>query len=174
MFAPLVLLLVACGGSDPKSDAAVDVWVDVSTDGSKDAPGDLPVDRPIDAPADVAVDAPADAPADAEGDMPPGWCPAININCAPSVCRNGTCVTACTGDVDCLAPARCSSGSCRDPRPLLACDTPDQCASGFCEQGFCCERACRSPCESCALPSAPGKCQPVPADAGCGQDASGD
>jgi hypothetical protein len=146
-------LLAACGDSDGKSDAGADV----RPDGSKDVPADMPLD----------------APADAGVDVSPGWCPALGIDCSPFVCRNGACLSTCGGDTDCVAPATCLNGSCRNPAPQ-SCTSAAQCASGFCEQGVCCERACRSSCESCALPSSRGRCQPLPADAGCGQDAGMD
>jgi MYXO-CTERM domain-containing protein len=43
-----------------------------------------------------------------------------------------------------------------------ACKTAAECASGFCVDGVCCDRACDGTCESCTMPFAPGKCVPVP------------
>jgi hypothetical protein len=143
--ASLILLLVACEDSERKSDASADVRADMSGDVSKDSP------------ADVSSSV----------------CPALGIDCSPFACRNGTCLSSCSGDADCIAPATCQSGSCRNPAPQ-SCTSPAQCASGFCEQGACCDRACRSPCESCALSGSRGRCQPLAADAVCGQDAGGD
>jgi hypothetical protein len=153
--ASLILLLLACGDSDRKSDASADVRADVSGDVSTDSPAD------VDLSADAGVDVSASV------------CPALGIDCSPFVCRNGTCLSSCSGDADCIAPAICQSGSCRNPAPQ-SCTSPAQCASGFCEQGACCDRACRSPCESCALPGSRGRCHPLPADAVCGPDAGGD
>ena len=54
---------------------------------------------------------------------------------------------------------------------------PEQCASGFCVEGFCCDQKCDSPCESCALPFSRGTCQlregGGPAGAGGAADGGG-
>ena len=42
-----------------------------------------------------------------------------------------------------------------------ACDCPDECASGFCADGVCCNTACTGGCVSCALPTQKGECGPV-------------
>ena len=43
-----------------------------------------------------------------------------------------------------------------------ACAAAPECSSGSCVDGVCCETACGGDCEKCNLPSAPGKCLPVP------------
>jgi hypothetical protein len=44
------------------------------------------------------------------------------------------------------------------PGDFHACKLPSDCASGFCVDGVCCDKACDGACESCALPTSPGKC----------------
>jgi MYXO-CTERM domain-containing protein len=43
-----------------------------------------------------------------------------------------------------------------------SCSSAGECASGFCVDGVCCDRACNGTCESCALPTSPGKCSIAP------------
>jgi hypothetical protein len=43
------------------------------------------------------------------------------------------------------------------------CALPDQCASGRCVDGVCCESECSAVCESCNIPGLQGSCAPVPA-----------
>ena len=51
--------------------------------------------------------------------------------------------------------------------PLLAigrpCGSGEQCASGFCAQGICCNAGCAGVCVACDLPGSEGTCAPVPA-----------
>jgi hypothetical protein len=142
-------LLFACGDSDRKLDAAVDLRADVSVDVSRD---------------------------EASLDVSASFCPALGIDCNPYLCRNGTCLSTCNSNAECVAPGTCQSGTCLGPHPQ-SCTQPAQCASGFCSHGVCCERACTSPCETCARPDNIGKCRPLAAsmlsDAGCGWDAGG-
>lgn len=47
------------------------------------------------------------------------------------------------------------------PRPVgHACTSDDECGSGFCTDGVCCETACDGSCESCAGPGSKGICLP--------------
>src|SRR5262249_22202762 len=41
------------------------------------------------------------------------------------------------------------------------CTQNDQCESGFCVDGLCCELACDGQCQACDLPGFPGKCLSV-------------
>ena len=60
------------------------------------------------------------------------------------------------------------------PRPPAdkTCTAGAQCASGFCVDGVCCDRACDGSCESCALTGKVGTCSPIKnaADDSCGGD----
>jgi hypothetical protein len=42
-----------------------------------------------------------------------------------------------------------------------ACDCAEECGSGFCADGICCNTACTGACVSCALPTQKGECGPV-------------
>src|SRR5205823_1390596 len=106
---------------------------------------------------------------DCSGDTRTNNCGA-GVRCDTSVCPtqecsiNGTCCTPsstcsnkCGSFVDeCGVPQNCSL--CGQGQ---ICDAPTDCASGYCEQGFCCERDCSfGPCEACdgSTGSPPGIC----------------
>jgi hypothetical protein len=62
------------------------------------------------------------------------------------------------------APAtggRCSPGLKRGLGVACACD--DECGSGFCADGVCCNTACTGSCVACNQPGSPGECAAVPA-----------
>ncbi|HEY0714299.1 MAG TPA: LamG domain-containing protein [Polyangia bacterium] len=52
-----------------------------------------------------------------------------------------------------------------------ACNADDQCSSGFCTGGTCCNNRCDARCSSCNLPDKAGTCTRKPSDAGesCGE-----
>ncbi len=63
---------------------------------------------------------------------PPQYCTGQPVQTPP------TCGTACTGDADCLGATHCD-GTCQpDLGPGLSCDEASDCATGHCENGFCC------------------------------------
>jgi hypothetical protein len=45
------------------------------------------------------------------------------------------------------------------------CSCADECASGFCVDGLCCNNACAGLCRACNVPTSPGLCAPIPAGA---------
>src|SRR6185436_18480119 len=100
-----------------------------------------------------------------------GCMPGATTICAPFQCNATECFTACVNSGDCVAPALCMAGSCGQKPNGGACLTPEDCASGFCEAGTCCDRACRGACESCRMPAAPGTCVPLKAGSVCGDGA---
>ncbi|MEZ4312290.1 MAG: hypothetical protein R3F14_30035 [Polyangiaceae bacterium] len=51
-----------------------------------------------------------------------------------------------------------------------SCASVDDCASGSCVDGVCCDQACSGACETCTSPEHPGHCLPSPADTPCGED----
>jgi hypothetical protein len=83
------------------------------------------------------------------------------ITCAPFGCEGGNCRSTCTDDSQCVAPATCINGSCGKRGKGSACTANDQCGTGFCVDGVCCENACAGKCQYCANPSARGTCAPV-------------
>jgi len=75
--------------------------------------------------------------------------------CAPYVCGGGIgCQTSCSAVVGCGPGAFCADGGeCRFVGlPGAPCDTPSQCQSGYCNNGFCCASGtCCGGDEACAL-----------------------
>lgn len=84
--------------------------------------------------------------------------------CDPYVCGPADqCLSACGEDKECIAGRSCEAASC-GKKPLgVACVAPEECNSGFCEQGVCCASDCRGTCWSCALTGSAGVCASVPA-----------
>ena len=83
------------------------------------------------------------------------------IACAPFACDYGQCNEQCDSDADCVDGKPCVSGSCGKRVNGGRCVANDQCESGFCADGFCCNEACTGPCTSCSQPKSEGKCVPV-------------
>ncbi len=50
-----------------------------------------------------------------------------------------------------------------------ACGDADQCASGFCTDGVCCETSCDETCSRCDAPGMEGTCSAAESDAACGE-----
>lgn len=89
--------------------------------------------------------------------------------CAPFTCDGSVCFGNCASDADCTGGTYCvvATGSCE---PTLAngtaCTAGNQCASGECVDGVCCNGACRGACEACANALTgviDGTCSPVTA-----------
>jgi len=139
------------------------------------------------APAPSNVDAAVACPA---GEGPgckqaPGSTCASDGVCASGLCIDGVCcATACPVCQSCTgpggtcrnlpararddsAPSFCpgkslcdGEGRCRS-EVAAACTTNDDCFSGVCAQGVCCDRACGRGCETCAAASSVGRCTPL-------------
>jgi N-acetylneuraminic acid mutarotase len=89
-------------------------------------------------------------------------------------CVSGACVSGkCSGATDAGSDVSSDTGAATDGEPgtppdagskpvvsgsFDTCTSNQQCASGFCVDGVCCDSACNSPCQSCTLPWAPGHC----------------
>jgi hypothetical protein len=76
------------------------------------------------------------------------------------ICKN-TCTVA-TASTDCTPPNVCNGTTCSLQGIGTACTTTAQCASGFCQQNFCCASACSGTCASCGLAGTQGTCTNVP------------
>ncbi|HXT99792.1 MAG TPA: hypothetical protein VN903_02295, partial [Polyangia bacterium] len=87
--------------------------------------------------------------------------------CVPFTCNMaaGACFTMCTSSSDCVSGQACVQGSCGKLKIGATCKTGDQCASGFCADGVCCNVACEGPCLSCNLMGREGRCWPLDTDA---------
>ena len=87
-------------------------------------------------------------------------CPA----CGDDVCDADEKCGTCPADCDCGAGAVCLDNNCVDLTPDGGgCGAPEDCASGFCVDGVCCESACDSLCEGCAVSGNKGNCIPFSA-----------
>jgi hypothetical protein len=91
-------------------------------------------------------------------------CPG-NFRCANAMVCKGSCV----GDGDCVSGSHCdtSTGRCGDKIPIGGACTPaneEECASGFCVDGVCCDRACGGDCLACSMAKTgvgSGTCAPI-------------
>jgi MYXO-CTERM domain-containing protein len=86
-------------------------------------------------------------------------------NCAPYRCLQGACASSCTLDGECLAPAVCLGSKCLNPvAEGETCDLDEECGSGHCAEGVCCDLACAGACESCLgnqTGKTDGQCAPI-------------
>jgi hypothetical protein len=93
-----------------------------------------------------------------------GTCvPGLAISCDPSICdaQAGACVLVCKTRDQCVPGKDCVDGSCGKLGAGQTCAKNDDCGSGFCVDGVCCDSACAGACQTCASPAARGQCVPV-------------
>jgi hypothetical protein len=83
-------------------------------------------------------------------------CPQGQKPCNNSCIPNAQCCGGCSGNT----PV-CENGTCVARRNGEGCSVNNECASGFCRDGFCCNSACTGQCESCASSGNRGTCIPV-------------
>ncbi|MBI5481607.1 MAG: hypothetical protein HY906_22310, partial [Deltaproteobacteria bacterium] len=90
-------------------------------------------------------------------------CPPVQTQpCAPYSCAGQVCGGTCLVDGDCRPADYCSAGICRPKAPLgAACGGANQCLSGLCVDGVCCNDACPRQCEACDVAGSLGTCSPV-------------
>ncbi len=90
--------------------------------------------------------------------------------CAPEqtvACKNGCEGAICAGDAclvngDCKDGERCIAGTCAAQGDNGAsCASANDCGSGFCVDGVCCDKACDGQCEACDGANKPGVCAPI-------------
>ena len=62
-----------------------------------------------------------------------------------------------------MAPMACSQTVVDKKANGERCECADQCGSGNCVDGVCCNSACTGTCQKCDLPGSAGMCSPVPA-----------
>ncbi len=90
-------------------------------------------------------------------------CCADNFSCCPYMCQGNGCGTMCGGNDDCCDGYFCQAGVCELQEDLGdPCQGPEQCPSGFCVDGYCCDTACEGLCEACNLPGQEGTCSAQP------------
>ncbi|MCA9669439.1 MAG: hypothetical protein KC503_27780 [Myxococcales bacterium] len=89
------------------------------------------------------------------------------ISCGSYKCSATTvCQAPCGSNGNCSTGGNtCSGGKCNGTLyPLgTACNQGTECASGICQQGFCCLTSCSGPCKSCGVAGLEGQCVDVPA-----------
>jgi hypothetical protein len=99
------------------------------------------------------------------------------FDCAPYVCGAATCLSSCSSDADCVSNSTCKNGICSGgpPPPAVTCTSASDCRSGYCVDGFCCDRACDGACEACNISGHIGSCTAAPTcgsgDGGANSDA---
>jgi hypothetical protein len=84
--------------------------------------------------------------------------------CVAYSCVGEDCKTSCTQPSDCLSTHFCTNtGMClAKVGNSIACQSPDQCQSGFCADSVCCDSACDAasiPGATCVKPGAVGHCK---------------
>ncbi|MBI2390827.1 MAG: hypothetical protein HYV09_14650 [Deltaproteobacteria bacterium] len=92
-------------------------------------------------------------------------------SCSPYVCNWGSCVSDCSGsDSYCATGFFCGGSSCTAKYVNgVSCTGGNQCQSGQCVDGVCCNATCTASCSACNLPGTTGTCSPV----GSGQPIGG-
>ena len=92
-----------------------------------------------------------------------GSCPSEqDVSCAPFTCGANACNGNCTVDGDCTAGNYCAAGVCTPQNgPGVACGASDQCTSGNCVDGVCCDTACNGQCQACDVAGSAGTCANV-------------
>src|SRR5207244_6720645 len=96
--------------------------------------------------------------------------------CAPYLCGGSACLGNCSTDDDCQGGDYGAAGCCvRRKGNGSGCGAADQCDSGVCADGVCCNKACDGQCEACDEPGSVGACVAVAGEpraprAACGGD----
>ena len=89
-----------------------------------------------------------------------------DLPCGTFVCSSTACLSSCTRDGDCVSPNTCVNSSCGLKPNGAACTIGNQCGSGFCTEGVCCNSACSDGttgglCKSCKVAGKVGTCSAV-------------
>jgi hypothetical protein len=96
-----------------------------------------------------------------------GQCkPGVTELCLPYSCdpATGTCLISCTENTQCSSGAcDIATGSCGQIGVGAHCASNDDCISGFCADGVCCNVACQGACLACNLPGRLGTCWAIDA-----------
>src|SRR5687768_17549701 len=82
-----------------------------------------------------------------------GQCDQSSLDCGDYLCAGGACTASCATEVDCDIGAFCDAGQCKPKFPAgkSPCSSGDQCATGLCVEGFCCNAPCTGVCETCGI-----------------------
>lgn len=92
-----------------------------------------------------------------------GVCGDDNVSCDPYACDGPVCATSCTTDDECVSDARCAVGGICAKREEQGspCASPNDCTTGFCADGVCCDASCDSACVACNEPGKAGLCSNI-------------
>jgi hypothetical protein len=89
-----------------------------------------------------------------------------SAECLAGLACNGAggCNSSCTTKAQCESVYYCDGGNC-DPQknPGASCALPEECLSGFCKDGVCCNAACDGGCVACNQAAQVGSCAPYAA-----------
>jgi hypothetical protein len=91
-----------------------------------------------------------------------GVCSEKDTMCSDFNCTAGACRTSCTQDSDCQATDFCNLNIAKCvPRHVdgTTCAMGNECKTGFCYSGVCCNTTCGDSTQSCNNPGNVGKCQ---------------
>lgn len=87
---------------------------------------------------------------------------AEGIPCSPYLCQGDKCTIPCGSSAQCEPNYYCVNGTCaRRESDGRACTAGEQCESGFCVDGVCCDSPCNEQCAACSLSGSLGVCSPV-------------
>ncbi|HXN83419.1 MAG TPA: OmpA family protein, partial [Myxococcales bacterium] len=92
-----------------------------------------------------------------------GSCPApVTQTCTPYICGATACRSICSVDTDCAIADYCSAGACvpKNANGGL-CTASNQCGTGNCVDGVCCNLACNGQCQACDASGSVGTCVAV-------------
>src|SRR5260370_13170283 len=94
-----------------------------------------------------------------------GTCAAgATVNCKPYRCNgSSSCFVSGGSEADCRVRNVCLGGACGLKRNGTACTLSNECGSGSCTDGVCCESGSCGACKACNLTGSKGRCAAVPA-----------
>ncbi|WP_245767251.1 choice-of-anchor A family protein [Stigmatella erecta] len=99
------------------------------------------------------------------------WCGAEGMqSCDAATCGYGECTSAscCRADADCASGFYCADSRCTAQRENGAsCTSAQECSTGLCVDGVCCNSACEGACDACDLEGHLGTCSLVSSSVQC-------
>ncbi|MEM1033166.1 MAG: hypothetical protein AAGN82_22670 [Myxococcota bacterium] len=159
--ARICLLGLIVGGAASACGVSVDLFSDDPTTTSSTGGGGTGGDGGTPSVAQVGGGNP-----DGGSDCVPEACDVDAGPCVLGVCGpDGQCTTQFANPgTPCDDDGVCDeSGTCLQGGDGAPCDGADDCVSGFCVDGVCCEAACDGTCATCAAAGTEGQCTPHPA-----------